>query len=439
MSLVPPFWSVGRAGSSDEREPFEACVGGWRFAYPPYACYACCGHVGQNLACRADKRSVIRRRQPPQCGSSKRHTLFAATNEPRAFVWRVGRAGSSDEGESFEACVGGWRFAYPPYACYACCPTAAPICEVKSERFQDEVPRVDGDKGRSKDEPPAQPNGPLIEALEGAAQLGVQKARRLISEEAFVDRINRSDRWMIIFTAVIAVSGLVSAVIFGEQLAAMQGQLEEMRLTRESGDKSTTNQLRIATYAANAAANANDIATQALITSQRPYVSHHQPSSGLSDRAIFFSPNGVKAEGIIIQPYWTNLGNTATHKLRVYVSQPRPITPPFDDKIKYDFTTSEGIQFTPLILGPRGDFILGDNSVLSMQAVADINSKQRWYYIFGWAEYEDGFRGTPIRRTRFCEIIREVFFDEKNMKQGVIANVVFCPVKYQCIDEQCDE
>jgi hypothetical protein len=50
-----------------------------------------------------------------------------------------------------------------------------------------------------------------------------------INERALVDRINRSDRWMIWLTAAIAFTGVVSAIIFGWQLIAMQGQLDEMK------------------------------------------------------------------------------------------------------------------------------------------------------------------------------------------------------------------
>jgi hypothetical protein len=50
-----------------------------------------------------------------------------------------------------------------------------------------------------------------------------------ISNQRLVDRINRSDRWMVMLTAVIAFGGIISACIFGQQLRVMQGQLEEMR------------------------------------------------------------------------------------------------------------------------------------------------------------------------------------------------------------------
>jgi hypothetical protein len=50
-----------------------------------------------------------------------------------------------------------------------------------------------------------------------------------ISEEAFIDRIRKSDRWIIFLTAVIAIGGLVSSAIFWKQLSIMSGQLDVMR------------------------------------------------------------------------------------------------------------------------------------------------------------------------------------------------------------------
>jgi hypothetical protein len=46
--------------------------------------------------------------------------------------------------------------------------------------------------------------------------------QRSATDQALVDRINRSDRWMIGLTAVIAIGGLISAGIFAWQLSVMQ-------------------------------------------------------------------------------------------------------------------------------------------------------------------------------------------------------------------------
>jgi hypothetical protein len=47
----------------------------------------------------------------------------------------------------------------------------------------------------------------------------------LIFERAFVERIRRSDEWMIGLTAEIEFSGIASAAIFRMQFSAMRGQL----------------------------------------------------------------------------------------------------------------------------------------------------------------------------------------------------------------------
>ena len=58
-----------------------------------------------------------------------------------------------------------------------------------------------------------------------------------ITNKALVERINRSDRWMIGLTAVIAIGGLISAIIFGGQLYVMKSQLEEMQSTGRQTDE----------------------------------------------------------------------------------------------------------------------------------------------------------------------------------------------------------
>jgi hypothetical protein len=63
------------------------------------------------------------------------------------------------------------------------------------------------------------------------SDIGAQEAREQasISNQALVDRINRSDRWMIALTAIIAIGGAISAFLFWKHLQAFQGQLEAMR------------------------------------------------------------------------------------------------------------------------------------------------------------------------------------------------------------------
>jgi hypothetical protein len=195
--------------------------------------------------------------------------------------------------------------------------------------------------------------------------------------------------------------------------------------------------LRIATTAANAAAGANEIATQALITSQRPYVVHQQAFGGQADLVHMFRGESGAAPGVVFRPYWSNLGNTPTHNLRVYVSQMRAISAPFTDVASYDFSILNDVIYTPIALGPHGETILGDAAVLSSEELSNPPSTRKDYYVFGWAEYNDGFKETRLHKTRFCEIITFNTPPLGDTKADVNVGNSFCPVRYQCIDEQC--
>lgn len=69
----------------------------------------------------------------------------------------------------------------------------------------------------------------LPETGNSITQAQVTKEDASNTNLALVERINRSDRWMIALTAVIALAGLASAGIFGWQLNIMSGQLDEMK------------------------------------------------------------------------------------------------------------------------------------------------------------------------------------------------------------------
>ena len=200
----------------------------------------------------------------------------------------------------------------------------------------------------------------------------------------------------------------------------------------------TERALADATSAANRAEEANKIASQTLIASERPYVFHHQAfGPSVNEAAPWRERN--KTLGLTITPLWSNLGNGPTSNLRIYVAGPHPITPPFEDAAKYDFSAPKDTAFTPLVLGPRGDQVHGGPVPISLDQINDIRLLKRTYYFFGWAEYNDGFPETPIRRTRFCEIITYADINVRHPNVPPQVATIFCPVRYQCVDEQCDK
>jgi hypothetical protein len=89
----------------------------------------------------------------------------------------------------------------------------------------------------------------------GKVDNGDSSIRTPTSEKPFVDRVTKSDLWMIGLTGTIAVGGLISAVIFGYQLSEMGSASE---LTRQSIALSK---------------QSLEASRDALIATQRPWVS----------------------------------------------------------------------------------------------------------------------------------------------------------------------
>jgi hypothetical protein len=87
------------------------------------------------------------------------------------------------------------------------------------------------------------------------------------SEKVFIDQIRKSDRWMIALTAIIAVGGLFSSIVFGYQLREMQ-----------IGSKISEDALKIS--------------RETFIAAQRPWVSIEMNLLG----PLNFNDNGAEIE-----------------------------------------------------------------------------------------------------------------------------------------------
>jgi hypothetical protein len=95
-----------------------------------------------------------------------------------------------------------------------------------------------------------------------------------------------SEILMTIFTAVIATTGVIGAVIFNNQLSVMQGQLDQMKSTSK-------------------------IADETLITTQRPWVS---VKATIGPRGLFYDANGANLDLIFLLK---NTGNTPAVTVRI--------------------------------------------------------------------------------------------------------------------------
>jgi hypothetical protein len=104
-------------------------------------------------------------------------------------------------------------------------------------------------------------------------------------------------------------------------------------------------------------------------------------------------------------PAWENSGETPTRNLRIYA-----------DCILTNVPLPESFSFTQIdpeeppamaMLGPRATSKGGiaphaAAPALTPQDILDIQSGQRFLYLWGWARYSDLLPNTPERITRFC-------------------------------------
>jgi hypothetical protein len=95
-----------------------------------------------------------------------------------------------------------------------------------------------------------------------------------------------SEILMVVFTAVIAVTGVIGAIIFGGQMKVMQGQLDEMKTTSK-------------------------IAEDTLTATQRPWVS---VKAAIGPRGLFFNENGANLHLIFALK---NTGHTPAMTVRI--------------------------------------------------------------------------------------------------------------------------
>ncbi|MBV8107875.1 MAG: hypothetical protein JO223_25290 [Hyphomicrobiales bacterium] len=87
---------------------------------------------------------------------------------------------------------------------------------------------MEGENNGNREAPRALPDSAAISSPDAQNRKHVNEDQRHISDQALVDRIKKSDRWMIGLTGAIVATGIISAIISRAQQDAMQGQLDAM-------------------------------------------------------------------------------------------------------------------------------------------------------------------------------------------------------------------
>jgi len=107
-----------------------------------------------------------------------------------------------------------------------------------------------------------------------------------------------------------------------------------------------------------------------------------------------------KVVGWLLAVVWKNSGMTPTRNMYARVSiKPFPATLPDD----FDFPDIGGGENVRLLVGPGAEIEssplrIHDDVILVLAGKSDVAR----LYMWGWAEYNDIYEGTPRHRTEFC-------------------------------------
>lgn len=202
-----------------------------------------------------------------------------------------------------------------------------------------------------------------------------------------------ADWWVAIGTCWLAVATTVLA-------------LYTYRLFRSTRDialdarQASDSQRRQMAEAISHSARAADIARTAMIAQNRAYVRYDGcrwfSHPDLTDGSIFWS----------IHPKWFNSGDTPTRETYVYAHYDLR-----DDPLPDDYSFSEPqVTLSPISIGANSGVTSGAWN-LEGEDILAIREGKKHFYIWGIARYRDVFDDTPLRETRFCVYIRQVFGD----------------------------
>ncbi|RZI44419.1 hypothetical protein EGT07_03085 [Herbaspirillum sp. HC18] len=104
-----------------------------------------------------------------------------------------------------------------------------------------------------------------------------------------------------------------------------------------------------------------------------------------------------------IHPVWANSGNTPTRGLSINTTYRL-----LDEPLPKDYNFPESQEdLIPTIAGPRS-MVEATPGAISSEDLEAVQGGKKFFYIWGWAEYNDIFEGTRKRVTRFCNQLIQV-------------------------------
>jgi len=197
-----------------------------------------------------------------------------------------------------------------------------------------------------------------------------------------------SDFFLILFTGLLAfkVSGLDKATRALQVLGTDQA-------------KDTKEAIALAREATQTAHDQVSLSRQATVDANRAFVFIEK----VEWKALFVNVNGVKklSWGFIV--HWRNSGTTPTRRMQSCVYD----TVFVYKKLLEDFAYPDNRGHEDLVIFPRATMhsrplrIDPEYFALAQSGHAEI-------FIWGWADYDDFFEGTPRRRVEFCLAVEAI-------------------------------
>jgi hypothetical protein len=153
--------------------------------------------------------------------------------------------------------------------------------------------------------------------------------------------------------------------------------------------------------AVEAAEDSTRLVGSALIATQRAYVTFREFRVNVTRLSAI-----EDIQNATVQPVWENGGTTPTRNGRCHVSWRY-----FEGGIPVDLELADfdesgnrvvtADKYLPLSIGPRG-FASSPVILIEGSTIRSVRENRGEVLVWGWAEYDDVFDGSPRHRTEFC-------------------------------------
>jgi hypothetical protein len=203
-------------------------------------------------------------------------------------------------------------------------------------------------------------------------------------------RIKVTESLLVLFTFVLAIFTPLLWRSTDKLWTAAQTQSNDMK-----------DSIAVAKESANAAQKSADVSEQALIATQRAFIVIKEISVALYREAD--QPEGQFA-GWKIQPILQNTGKTPAHDTIVYTNVEARNSELPDE---FAFPNKGDDEEIATVTGPQSTANAG-HFQLSIAQVREITQRTFHVYLYGSAEYNDVFEGTPRHRTEYCHRVTVV-------------------------------